>query len=128
MARFTRFLAILAALSYCVPCSAQPAQRCNGGAKLVGDCFTIHGRLSVYNGAPSYRIWKIGTNRILGIHEGIGESAWMPDEIRDQAGFGTEVFGDFEVCPLSKKKPGVMQIVCIKSASHVAVKHNKAAE
>jgi hypothetical protein len=37
----------------------------------VAKCFVVHGRLSFYNGAPSARIWKIGTKRILGVHNSV---------------------------------------------------------
>lgn len=33
--------------------------------------------------------------------------------------FETEAFGDFRVCPFTKKKPGEMQFVCIESAKNL---------
>src|SRR5690348_17907438 len=33
-------------------------------------CYWTHGRLMVYNGNPSFRIWKTGTRRILGVFNG----------------------------------------------------------
>jgi hypothetical protein len=33
-------------------------------------CYWTHGRLGVYNGNPSFRVWRIGTTRIVGIHSG----------------------------------------------------------
>ncbi len=33
-------------------------------------CYWTHGRLSVYNGSPSFRIWQIGTRHILGVFNG----------------------------------------------------------
>ena len=36
----------------------------------VASCYWTHGRLNFANGAPSYRIWKIGTKRILGVYSG----------------------------------------------------------
>jgi hypothetical protein len=35
------------------------------------------------------------------------------------------VFGDFEVCPLTKDRPGYMQFVCIEAASHLVVTSNR---
>ena len=32
------------------------------------------------------------------------------------------IYGDFEVCPFTAERKGVMQFVCIESASHVVVK------
>ena len=36
---------------------------------IIGDCFEIHGRLSLYNGTPSVRLWPVGTKRLLGVRE-----------------------------------------------------------
>ena len=33
-------------------------------------CYWTHGRLSVYNGNPTLRLWKIGTHRMLGVYNG----------------------------------------------------------
>jgi hypothetical protein len=33
-------------------------------------CYRTHGRLSVYNGSPSFRIWQIGTRHVLGVFNG----------------------------------------------------------
>src|SRR3990172_3750180 len=33
-------------------------------------CYWARGRLAVYNGNPGWRIWKIGTKRILGVYSG----------------------------------------------------------
>ncbi len=46
-------------------------QACKSDPDIVGVCFTVHGRLSAWNGAPTMRIWRIGTKRILGVHDGI---------------------------------------------------------
>jgi len=35
----------------------------------------------------------------------------------------TVVYGDYEVCPLSKPHPGWMQFVCIESAAHLEARH-----
>ena len=50
----------------------------------------------------------------------------MPTELYDKSNFGVEIYGDFEVCPLSRKKPEAMQFVCVESAKHMIVKdYNK---
>jgi len=33
-------------------------------------CYWTHGRLSVYNGSPSFRIWQVGTRHMLGVFNG----------------------------------------------------------
>src|SRR5215813_11311311 len=42
---------------------------CRQHPLLTGRCFTVRGRLSIYNGAPARRLWKVGTKRVLGISE-----------------------------------------------------------
>src|SRR4051794_131894 len=45
-------------------------------------CYSTRGRLSFYNGNPPYRLWRIGTKRMLGIYS--GPSVWPPKDQRDQ--------------------------------------------
>jgi hypothetical protein len=40
---------------------------CKNNPELVGPCVKIHGRARIVNGGPQMRIWRIGTNRILGV-------------------------------------------------------------
>src|ERR1019366_1824358 len=55
-------------------------------------CYWTHGRLMLHNGAPAFRLWKIGTHRMLAI--------WSGPSV------------DFEGCPLEPEKPNVMQAAC----------------
>src|SRR5579872_4874372 len=84
--------------------------RCEGRAEIVGACFEVRGRLSFWNGAPSARIWRVGTRRVLGIHN--DELPPKLAEVIDQAGAGDaksgtgsfagskpELWGTFRVCP-----------------------------
>jgi hypothetical protein len=107
-------------------------------------CYWAHGRLSIYNGNPSDRIWKIGTSRILGVFN--GPSHFPPHTIADDEdpelpvnlGMAYEadyrrwkqsegnrdyefpvVFADFEVCPLEPEKKVEMQAVCVESAKNI---------
>jgi hypothetical protein len=111
-----RFASIIAAAILLLPRAAH-AQSCRERSELVGACFTVHGRLSAYNGAPTFRLWRINTQRVLGIAG--GDSPIMPPEVRAQAGFGTDLFGDYEVCPFTPERPGRMQIVCIETATRL---------
>ena len=43
---------------------------CKDHPMVSGPCFKVRGRMAFYNGAPSLRIWPVGTERILGISEG----------------------------------------------------------
>ena len=64
-------LALCAVAAQALPQQA-PAKRVIPGKapENAATCYWTHGRLNFYNGAPSYRIWKIGTKRILGVYSG----------------------------------------------------------
>ena len=94
---------------------------CKNNPQLVDACFSVHGRLSAYNGNPSLRIWPIGTHRLLGVLKD-EESLSIPENIRNLAGFDKDIYGDFLVCPLTRPEPGSMQFVCIEAASNVHAK------
>jgi hypothetical protein len=77
-----------------------------------------------YNGTPTFRIWIVGTKRLLGVYEiEVGdnpERPLMPESIWGLVGMmDHEVYADFEVCPLTEEEPHAMQMVCIESAQHV---------
>jgi hypothetical protein len=84
--------------------------------------FWIHGRLSAWNGTPTFRIWVVGTKRILGVTQN-PESAnsdfpEMPQDLVDvffaqDSVFGTNIYGDFLVEPLIPDKKGAMRPVRI---------------
>ena len=96
-------------------------------------CYWTRGRLSIYNGNPSLRLWKVGTKRILGIYS--GPSTFPPRTNRDSEhpelpsnieGLDApleegEIFADFEVCPLRPERAGQMQPACIESAKNIFV-------
>ncbi len=46
-----------------------PTRPCKEHPALVGPCFTVHGRLATWNGNPTFRISRLGTNRILGVSD-----------------------------------------------------------
>jgi hypothetical protein len=99
-------------------------QPCKSNPGLAGKCFAVRGRMRAYNGNPTYRIWKIGTQRILGVtspHP--GEEPILPDGVA--CGFDCDVYADFEVCPFTREKPGVMQRVCVESAANRRVVRSK---
>jgi len=92
-------------------------QTCATDPDLAGECFTVHGRLSYWNGAPATRISVPGTRRILGVPDEI-----VPESMAGQLTDATEATGDYRVCPLTKQKRGHMQMVCIDSAANVTYK------
>jgi hypothetical protein len=98
------------------------------GFTPVGPCFTLHGRLMAGNGTPAYRIWRIGTNRMLGVFDehGENENPWFPANVKAALSKGDLIFADFTLCPMTKRRPGWMQMVTVRSASHiVAVRDNR---
>ncbi len=96
----------------------------------AASCYWTHGRLSFYNGTPSYRLWKIGTKRLLGIYSGPSseridpldnEHPELPANLAARYDMATNswVYADFEVCPLAPERRGFMQPACIESAKNI---------
>src|SRR5438132_887120 len=96
-------------------CSARTA---TGGSKRripcktpenATSCYRTHGRLSFYNGTPAFRLWKIGTHRLLGIYSGPSVDRYSLDNENPEFPPNVErkfkpsynrIFADFEICPL----------------------------
>jgi hypothetical protein len=93
---------------------------CKTNPEVVGSCFTIHGKIFTSNGTPSVRIWKVGTNRVLGVLP--SENEIMPSVIKSKLNFETQIFGDYLVCPFTIEKKGHMQMVCIESVQNLSIK------
>ena len=103
------------------------AKSCRARSDLVGRCFIVHGRLSVYNGTPSIRLWRIGSKRLLGVLDpsdisGEPGQSTIPASVRGQLDFDKDVFGDFLVCPLTRSQSGRMQTICIESGKNLIVR------
>ena len=98
------------------------ASACFGAAeeKQADAAFQVHGRLSLYNGNPGFRIWIVGTKRILGVAESPPEEPLMPAELFELARENL-VFGDFTVVPLTKDEPGVMRRVRVIRAERLVI-------
>jgi hypothetical protein len=109
-------------------------------------CYWTHGRLSVWEGTPPFRLWKIGTRRILAVLNGPSRYPPPTDQELENPEFPSEldrayevdnrrhkkatgimwaipppVFADFEICPLEPEHKGWMQDVCIESAKNIFV-------
>jgi hypothetical protein len=84
---------------------------------LAGPCFELRGRLSFWNGAPSARIWPVGTKRLLGVHFDVLPPALEAEMTRfdPQGRFDTEVWAHFRLCPFTRSRAGHMQFVCIEA-------------
>jgi hypothetical protein len=109
-----RFLPLLAAFVLLV--GLFPAR-----AEQTNQILTIHGRLCFYNGTPSYRIWIVGTKRLLGVDQSGDEVPAMSKKLLHLMSSDREVFADFVVEPLTPYEQGVMQTVRIVSASKIVV-------
>jgi len=112
---------VLGALAACLIALGAAAEgqqaQCMGSPRVIDACFSVHGRVIVTNGIP-YRLWVIGTHRVLAPDE-------VPQTVEDLLEMdgdhlmSVSVFGDYEVCPLEKERPGWMRAVCLESASHL---------
>lgn len=107
----------------------EPQRLCREHPKVMAACFTFRGRLANYNGVPTTRVWRIGTNRILGVSDGMAlpEFEQMPANAKAalDRSFDRDVFGDFEFCPFTADRPGVMRLGCINSATNLKVVERK---
>ncbi len=99
------------------PGVAVAASACRGNPEVIGACFAVHGRLSYYNGNPSFRIWPVSSKRLLGVLD--DERPIVPINLRPYLATDTKVYGDFLVCPFTPEKAGAMQMVCVESAEHL---------
>jgi hypothetical protein len=109
-------------------------------------CYWTHGRLSVYNGSPSFRIWQIGTGHMLGVFNGPSHYPARTNDDFENPELTSELyrayeadnralkratgimwaipppaFADLEVCPLRQEIKGWMQAVCVESAKNIFI-------
>jgi hypothetical protein len=121
-------LIVSASVSARSPIQGVAGKSCREHPQLIGKCFVVRGRLSVYNGAPAVRLWRVGTRRVLGISEQrfkVPGYRNLPDSLAQQLNGDNEVRGDFLVCPFTKPRPREMQLVCVESAKNVSVQKRK---
>ena len=116
---------LLALIAWCGQAAArQPIDMtmgCKFNPHLVGMCFVLRGRLSAYNGTPTFRIRRAGTSRLLGVVPSEDPRS-LPAELRGVANFEHDVFGTFTVCPFTPRKAGVMQFVCVEAVRNTRVR------
>jgi hypothetical protein len=100
--------------------AASAKSNCENDPLLVGKCFWTHGRLSAANGNPTFRIWPIGTHRMLGVNAPSGSDQDLPPKVRRRLpadAFRARLIGDFRLCPFTRSRPERMQFVCIAGAT-----------
>lgn len=119
-----RIVFLILAASMAAPAAHANDKVCAKEPNLAGPCFKLHGVLFAANGVPSFRIWRTGTKRILGVHD--SEDPIMPKSLHDRlfesgSAFDARVSADFLVCPYTRERKGWMRFVCIARASRVVV-------
>jgi hypothetical protein len=96
-----------------------------GAPRAPGDCAVVRGRVDLWNGAPTVRMWLVGTNRMLGVANDLPPnvtSLW--DTAPDR--WEVSIFGDFEVCAITPSRLGVMQSVAVKAAERLTMRARRA--
>ncbi len=118
---FVVFASLLA-----TPLQSQQGRLCRRNPNVVDLCFKVHGRVRVVNGTGMV-IWRIGTDRLLGVEDEESIPRNLSKALfKYDAKWGSDVYGDFEVCPFTRRKPEEMQMVCVESASRLVVKKSPA--
>ena len=116
----------LAAVALATAAQAAPDCRVSPGARAP--CFSLRGRLSAWNGAPTFRLRPSGSKRVLGVVGGDGDPA-SPSALTPALraamtpptpGDLLPVTGTFRVCPLAPDRTGRMRPVCIAEAGQIA--------
>lgn len=114
---------ILTCIQVGISGSAIAEQFCKDKNKFVGSCYSVQGKLFVSNGTPSVRIVPKGSKSHLGIvNDGDAEDRMLPDEVARMISTETHIYGQFEVCPLTKPKPDEVQMVCLVSGKNLVSK------
>jgi len=77
------------------------------------------------NGAPTVRIWVVGTKRILGVSDRdcTVDGCSVPTDVASKLSWDTDLFGNFVVCPFTHDEPSVMRFVCVDSATNLEIRH-----
>lgn len=116
---------LLATILLLAVSASSQTRQCKTNPKVVGACYTVHGRATYGDGTPALRIWPVGTRRMLGVTAGpVADDADEPIAPAEMMRFTSDVkaiFGDFEVCPFTPEQKGHMQMVCVQSAKKLVV-------
>jgi hypothetical protein len=98
---------------------------------LPGQCESVRGRMRLYNGTFSFRIWVIGTHRMLRVVDADGDNfndiEGLPRPLADALRpikddlWTRSVYARFTVCAFTRRRPGWMQSVNLTGAKAVRV-------
>jgi len=95
-------------------------------------CTWLHARLEAYNGAPTLRLFQLGTQHVFGLgtsyeathhcpHCNPNAPDLPPNVDKVFIGFKNVVIADFQVCPLQALRPGHMQPARIIAAKNLII-------
>src|SRR5947208_15955386 len=93
---------LLVLLMLAIPAFAA-RQKCKGNAKVVGACYSVHGRLTRGADTVGLWLWPVGTKRVLGVTAGpklhdAADPIW-PQNPHVDPGDGA-IYCGFAACPL----------------------------
>lgn len=95
-------------------------------AAPTDDCRWVDGRLSAYNGTPTFRIWPKGTKRLLGVVDRSGASegaSVLPAKAwKMKPSFNRDLWGSFRVCPQTPERAGWMTMVLVNDVRGLTAK------
>jgi hypothetical protein len=97
----------------------------------------------MYNDTATWRVWKVGTHRLIEIVNGpshfppreedmsdpempanvekVFDADWKREQRIGRDFAASEIFADFEICPLEPEQKGVMQMACMESAKNIVI-------
>jgi len=104
------------------PLPGSPLEFCHSQQDEARQCFSVHGRLGHYFGNHEWRIWPVGTHRLLAVEPDPDDIRYsvvepLPSLVKDESIFS--IFGDFQVCPLDPDEPGRMRRVCVNRTGYL---------
>jgi len=106
------------------------AMECRDDPAVVEACFTIHGRLAIAAGGE-IQVWPSGTNRLLqltyppDLPQSLTSWPYISPRLEKLLRAGeADVWGDFDVCPLTYDIPGQRRLICIQSGARLGVVTN----
>lgn len=87
--------------------------------------------MALYNGTFSFRIWVVGTHRMLRVVDADGDNfndiGKLPGALEQGLSpyqgdlFRPRVFADFRVCDFTRSRAGVMQSVTLADATRIRI-------